>query len=218
MTIVEIVIASITALVSLGGVISIIAILVNQSKSIGRMEEKVCNLPCKDHESTIKKLEPIKSKMDAIPCDKHSDLFKQISEDIVQIKTFLMIKNPSAATAFSVKKSPRKLNDAGERLFEDISGKDFLEANKEFLLNEIEQKLPKTALDVETTASEVLFENLQNDIFNRLKNWVYNSPMRTLTINGEEKDYAVTIGDVCFVLSIPLRDMYLQNHPEISVE
>ena len=129
-----------------------------------------------------------------------------------------MIKNPSAATAFSVKKSPRKLNDAGERLFEDISGKEFLEANKEFLLNEIEQKLPKTALDVETTASEVLFENLQNDIFNRMKNWVYNSPMRTLTINGEEKDYAVTIGDVCFVLSIPLRDMYLQNHPEISVE
>ena len=30
-----------------------------------------------------------------------------------------------------------------------------------------------------------------------------------------ERDYIVTMNDVCFVLSLPLRDMYLELHPEL---
>lgn len=124
----------------------------------------------------------------------------------------MQIKNPKSAISFSTKASPRKLNAEGEKLFEDIKGREFLDTNADFLLNCIKDKTPKTPLDVETVAVEVLVENLNNDMFNDVKNWVYNSPMRKIEISGELQDYEVTMNDVCFVLSLPLRDMYLDKY------
>ena len=124
----------------------------------------------------------------------------------------MQIKNPKSAISFSTKASPRKLNAEGEKLFEDIKGREFLDTNADFLLNCIKDKTPKTPLVVETVAVEVLVENLNNDMFNDVKNWVYNSPMRKIEISGELQDYEVTINDVCFVLSLPLRDMYLDKY------
>ena len=101
------------------------------------------------------------------------------------------------------------------KLFDDVSGSEFLDANREVLIACIDGKTPKTALDVEESALEVLYEHLDDDMFNGLKKWVYNSPSRKLVIEGVERDYTVTMNDVCFVLSLPLRDMYLELHPEL---
>lgn len=158
----------------------------------------------------------ISGRIEKLPCPKHDEPFAQIMEDITVIRTFLMTKNPNSAIAFSKKQSPRVLNKAGESLYNDISGEKFLVEHKDFLYRGIDDKLPKTALDVEIAANEVLIENLDSDIFNDLKVWVYNSPSRKLNLNGEERDYAVTMNDVCFVLSLPLRDMYLDSHPEVK--
>ena len=35
---------------------------------------------------------------------------------------------------------------------------------------------------------------------------------------GNEKTYEVNLADICFILSIPLRDMYLKEHPEIMAD
>ena len=155
-------------------------------------------------------------RMDKLPCSKHDESFAQIMEDITVIRTFLMTKNPNSALAFSKKQSPRVLNSAGESLYNDISGNEFLNEHKDFLYRCIDDKAPKTALDVEIAANEVLIENLDSEIFDDLKVWVYNSPSRKLTINGEDREYAVTMNDICFVLSLPLRDMYLESHPSIK--
>lgn len=61
----------------------------------------------------------------------------------------------------------------------------------------------------------VLYDHLDDDMFNDMKKWVYNSPSRKLMIDGKERDYTVTMNDVCFVLSLPLRDMYLELYPEL---
>lgn len=151
----------------------------------------------------------------SLPCSARGDMFKSISEDLLQIKTYLMTKNPTAAAAFSMKASPRKLNSAGEELYNDINGKEFLSKNQSFFLQCIEEKKPTTALDVERCAAEVLLENLNESIFNSLKNWVYNSSARKVVINEEEKEYTITMSDICFVLSLPLRDTYLNLHPEL---
>lgn len=165
---------------------------------------------------TEEDVKTISGKMAKLPCSKHDESFAQIMEDITVIRTFLMTKNPNSAAAFSKKLSPRVLNSAGESLYSDISGDKFLNAHKDFLYRCIDEKSPKTALDVEIAANEVLIENLDSDIFDDLKVWVYNSPSRKLNLNGEERDYTVTMNDVCFVLSLPLRDMYLNSHPEIK--
>ena len=167
----------------------------------------------KKTEDTVKNMS---GRIDKLPCSKHDESFTQIMEDIAVIRTFLMTKNPNSAIVFSKKMSPRVLNKAGESLYNDISGDRFLDEHKDFLYKCIDEKLPKTALDVEIAANEVLIENLDSDIFDDLKVWVYNSPTRKLNLNGEERDYAVTMNDVCFVLSLPLRDMYLNTHSEIK--
>ncbi len=147
--------------------------------------------------------------------DAISDLQKDVTaikNDLSDVQLFITSKYPSALGTFVTKNSPLTLNEFGKKLYEECGGKSFLEANQVLLLKKIEEKYPKTALDVETYAKEVLFSLTQNDIFNTIKVWVYNSPAWKIG----DKDYTITLGDVCFVLSIPLRDKYLSLHPEIA--
>ena len=74
---------------------------------------------------------------------------------------------------------------------------------------------PTTALDVENSAYTVLLENSGNDFFNGIKDWIYNRPAMKITYDNEPKDYIVTLDDVCYVFSLPLRNMYLELHPEL---
>lgn len=156
------------------------------------------------------------NKVAELPCAVRGEQYNQIKEDLLQIKMFLMAKNPKTATMFSVKMSPRKLNEEGLKLLEEIHGNEFLAANSALFINAMQAKNPQTALDVEVSAHDVLIESLNSEIFNELKHWVYNSPTRQININGKVEDYSVTLGDVCFVLSLPLRDKYLALHPEIA--
>ena len=165
------------------------------------LDRRTCEANCKSHESDINVLK--------------GDL-KDIKDDIVVIKSLLIVKHKNAADLFSMKKSPRRLNANGEKLFADINGMDFLQKNKDFLFAKIDEQSPKTALDVETAANFVCTANTDNDIFNGMKNFVYNSPSYTITDNdGVIREYDITLPDVCFVLSLPLRDMYLEAHKEI---
>lgn len=157
-------------------------------------------------------------KVEKLPCDKHANSFNEIDIKLTKIITILTTKYPSSAAAFSIKQSPRRLNSVGEKLLMECGGKDFLEENKVHFLEMISRNNPKTALDVEAQAYEVLLADQNMDIFNKLKQWVYNSPNWDLEINGNKEAYSITMGDICFVLSIPLRDMYLEEHPEISIE
>ncbi len=48
--------------------------------------------------------------------------------------------------------------------------------------------------------------------FNYLHHYI--NKINVILFNEEE----IAITDVCFVLSLPLRDMYLKEHPQIVVE
>lgn len=174
-----------------------------------KVEEKSKNLPCSKHDDLYHRFVKVEEKTDSLPCDRHKDIFYEIKEELVEIRAILSIKNPKLAIAFSQKDSPRELNEAGLLLFADINGEEFLERNKEIFFKDIDNKRPKTALDVEESAIEVLYAHIGDDMFIELKNWVYNSPNRKIIIDGIEKDYSITINDICFVLSLPLRNMYL---------
>ena len=169
-----------------------------------------------DADSKLGDLNELSKTVGNLPCAEHGKTFSEIMESLVEIRAFLMARNPKTATMFALKHSPLQLNEAGEKLLEDIGGKDFLEENKDFLIAGIEEKTPKTALDAEESALEVLFAHLDDDMFNGMKKWVYNSPSRKMMIDDKEQDYTVTMNDVCFVLSLPLRDMYLELHPDLQ--
>mgnify|MGYP003455889609 FL=1 len=181
-----------------------------------KVEEKIDDLPCEKHDDLYRRFVNTEEKVKELPCSKHDEVFHDIKEQLVEIRAILIMKNPKVANAFSQKSSPRELNEAGLQLFRDVKGEEFLNENKDIFLKGIENKNPKTALDVEESALEVLFSHTDNDMFIKIKNWIYNSPTRKLLIDGEVKDYAITMNDVCFVLSLPLRNMYLDLHPELK--
>ena len=138
-------------------------------------------------------------------------------DDILTIKNILVLKDESISNIFSLKKSPRRLNDNGVRVFGDINGKTFLEANKDFFFSKIDERNPKAALDVEDAAYWVLLANTDNDIFKPLKDFVYKSPTYTLKgQSGEDKPYNLSLQDVCFILSLPLSDLYLEQLIELN--
>ena len=72
----------------------------------------------------------------------------------------------------------------------------------------------KTALDVEQYSFAALVLCTNEDFFIPLKNYVYNCPDIEME-GGQMIEMSVEI--VCFILSLPLRDLYLTAHPEISV-
>ena len=174
------------------------------SQRFDDLEKRTCNADCDTHSREIKEIK---------------DKFSSHDEDIKTIRDFLLIKHKEAANLFSVKHSPRQLNETGERVYIDMKGEDFLNKNKDYLFSLIDGYNPKTALDVENAAHAICVTSLENEIFNGLKNFVYNSPSYKITDrDGNERMYDLAMSDICFILSLPLRDMYLKAHPEIVSE
>lgn len=151
--------------------------------------------------------------------DTVNDNIRTMRSDIVAIKSLLTMKHKDAASLFSIKNSPRQLNGIGKQVMTDMNGAEFLEAHKDFFFSLIDAYKPKTALDVENAAHAVCVASTDNDMFNGLKNFVYNSPSYMIKdASGQERPYDLSLPDVCFILSLPLRDMYLKEHPEILTE
>lgn len=154
-------------------------------------------------ENSVTKLENM---TEHLPCNAHHD-------DITKIKTVLVEKYPKSSSVFSMKSSPRKLNPTGEKLFAAINGEQFLKDNKERLFGYISDNSPLVALDVEQLSNAACLSLVSTPAFNSMKNYVYNEPTWTLP---DGKQYDITINDICFVLGLRLRDMYLSEHPKLS--
>lgn len=166
------------------------------------------------HDSLDKELYNISNNI-----ERTAERIEKIDKDMILFKSVMSMKDTKLRDVFSLKFSPRRLNENGRKVFDDIGGKSFLSDNKSFFFSKIDECKPKAALDVEDAAYLVLVINTDKDIFKPLKDFVYKSPTYTLKDNkGEDKRYDLSLLDVCFILSIPLRDMYLEEHKELFVE
>ncbi|WP_298548987.1 hypothetical protein [uncultured Parabacteroides sp.] len=165
---------------------------------------------CEAHEPAIEEI-----KNDVKTLQKDIDSVKM---DVKSIKDYLVTKDQKAINVLAMKNSPMVLNENGKQIYEIIVGDKFLADNKTLLFERIDSKKPRTPLDVEIAAKEVLIDLLSSPIFDGIKNIVYNYPSIQIKQEGKDIDYAISISDVCFVLSIPLRDMYLEAHPEINTK
>lgn len=201
----------------LGGFIAILVVLVIALIAgawwASQIYYKIKNLPCSRVEKNVEY-------HDGRIRDTERTLGK-IEGMVESIYRLMIVKNQSNDLAMDIndvsqKHSPRTLNENGKNLFIEVDGQDFLNKNKNFLFGEIDVFEPKTALDVENISFNILRLKSTDKRFNSIKNFVYNAPTREMVDsegNTQKKD--VTLDMVLFVLSIPLRDMYLAEHPEI---
>jgi hypothetical protein len=148
-----------------------------------------------------RRLEEIERNTSNLTCVWHGD-------DLLKIKSILIQKYPISASIFSIKTSPRALNELGKQIFNDIDGAGFLEENKEALFKFITESNPMAELDVEQAANAACLSLTPTLAFKRLKDFVYNSP--AIEVENDKK-YEISLNDICFILSIPLRDMYLTD-------
>ena len=140
---------------------------------------------------------------------------KDLTRDVISIKSFLSTKYKEDIDLVSLKNSPTKLSDFGNQILEEINGIEFINDNKECLISRLDEEKPRTALDVENSAFIVFVNFCNNEKFDGIKNFIYNSPEYNVKDNkGCDRKYNLSLMDVCFILSIPLRDMYLESHPE----
>lgn len=186
---------------------------------------------CKEHTEGLKdvlsSLTAIKSKTELIDnktkeancvantlkLNETSAILREVRDNVVAINAFLTGKYERNAEFLSAKHSPRQLSPLGRKIFEDCGGKKFLELNIEKLIADLDSKKPATAYDVEKESFTILLMSSTEPEFNDLKNYIYNSPALK-TADG--KPYEVTLPDVCFVISLCLRDEFLKRHPEIN--
>lgn len=177
----------------------------------------------------------ISSRIDNLPCSHHTNKIEKHDDQIADTRALmkrmegqleLLVQNSieksnvkikkKAGYTFSAKHSPRHLNQNGIELLKDCGGDKVLNVNMDFFIGKIEKLQPKTALDVEDLALAVLQTNTNDDMFIPLKSWVYNAPAREIKdVDGSVKLQEIDLDDVIFVMSLPLRDRYLELHPEI---
>lgn len=180
------------------------------------MWHRIKNAPCKKHEDFIdqhsNKIDGIKNSLSKIE-GQLDMLIRLIPQTTVSHKEALLSDDKPI---LAQKNSPKSLNNNGEKVFETFGCGAFLEENKEWLLGEVSKFNPKTALDVEMCSLSALRVASSDERFNNLKDLIYRSPKIDLSLPaGETRKVEVTLEDVLFVISLPLRDLYLGAHPEI---
>lgn len=201
-------------------IIVIIAVLVSLILGAwwaSSMWHRFKSLPCSQHDSSIERhsdkidaignsLSRIEGKMDAI--------IRLLPQSLpAQRATILSDDGPT----LSQKHSPKVLNGNGIKILDAFDGMRFVDDNIDWLVSEVEKLSPKTALDVETCSFTALRLCSFDDRFNAIKGKIYNSPAFELSVSeGKSKSVEVTLEDVLFVMSLPLRDEYLKRHREIS--
>lgn len=166
-------------------------------------QERVSNLPCAQRKTEIEELKSFEKSFASM-----ADRFEEVCKWIMRI-------DADAIDNLAPKRSPRKMNDMGLEVYAETGAKKILDDNAAFLLAELEKKSPDTAYDVEEAAFEVLLAHLTTPLFNPLKNYLYSNPSRIVKKDesGEDKEIELSMGLLLQLMSIDLRERYLETHP-----
>ena len=108
----------------------------------------------------------------------------------------------------SKRKSPKQLTDAGMELLNMSGGKECIDKHADLFISAIADRTPRVPYDVERLSMEVILARTENEVFDDIKNFIYNSS-ETIELDG--KSVEVNIFSIGFVMSIYLRDIYLEK-------
>jgi len=110
------------------------------------------------------------------------------------------------------KVSPRRLSPAGQLLLDMSGGKRCIDDNMDLFLSELHRFKPMTPFDVEEKALSTILLFKNHSIFNQIKNYIYYSP-EIVELAGEKVE--LSIFSISYVMSIYLRDIYFEIHPNV---
>ena len=163
----------------------------------------VSSLPCSLRKNEIDQLKSFEKSFDSM------------AERFEEVCKWIMRNDINTIDTLAPKHSPRRMNRMGIEVYEETGAKQVFEDNKNFFLAELEKKNPKTAYDVEDAAFEVLLANLQEPIYNPIKSYLYTSPSKIVKKDesGSDLEIELSMGLLLQLMSLELRDSYLELHP-----
>lgn len=125
--------------------------------------------------------------------EKEVSLIGTIRERLAKVET-----GKADITTYIQSKSPLSLTDKGKLVLYESDGHNFIEKNKQALLDEIKSKKPKTAYDVQTYSEEVIKEKSNQESFNSIKNYAFKE--------------GIELGIIIKIMGIYLRDFALSEN------
>ena len=166
-------------------------------------QKTVSSLPCSQRKNEIDQLKSFEKSFDSM------------AERFEEVCKWIMRNDINTIDTLAPKHSPRRMNRMGIEVYEETGAKQVFEDNKNFFLAELEKKNPKTAYDVEDAAFEVLLANLQEPIYNPIKSYLYTSPSKIVKKDesGSDLEIELSMGLLLQLMSLELRDSYLELHP-----
>lgn len=178
-------------------------------------------------------LESTRNKVDDLPCERHKEdilksdnrynslekIVSSTNDMVIEINKWLMKFDNDMIDKLAKKGSPLKMTPVGKILFEQSYGKEAIDNNIEFLLEELEKINPKTAYDVEEESLGFLLKNVGHEMFEEIKKFIYYSPDVIIIKDPETEEnneVKITLQYIVKLMSIYLRDIYLSKHPDIQ--
>lgn len=139
--------------------------------------------------------------------DKLEPTLVKINSTLDRISRYIITKD-SLDPAFFSTNSPVELNTLAKELLDKSGGKAFVDNTLDFLISKIEERNPKSILDIQQLAVSVIFDLVDTEAFSKIKDFVYQNPR----YQGQDVDVPVIIN----IIALHLRNKYFERHPEFQ--
>jgi hypothetical protein len=106
-----------------------------------------------------------------------------------------------------------ELTDLGFKILVEIGGRDYIDKYAARLIAEVENRNPKSGLDVQTYSNIVLTEKSSEDEFLDIKNNLFQNPTYTL---GDSRQLPLDLGVATQIMGIYLRNKYFERYPDLK--
>ncbi|HUC01329.1 MAG TPA: hypothetical protein VMA75_00285 [Candidatus Paceibacterota bacterium] len=135
-------------------------------------------------------------------------LLEKLDIGLAALNDALLGKSVIDKSYYSRDRSPRTVNELGERLFKESGAEAAFAAMKDPLVDELASKQIHSLLQLQTASLNVMIAHRNDPILKPLQDFVYEHP----TYHNTPLGYT----DLLFVVSLKLRDYYISKHPELN--
>lgn len=156
-----------------------------------------------DIEKKICDIDEIKKKID----DEVSPVLVKINSTSDRIARYIITKDSLNPTFFSAG-SPIELNTFAKEVLTESGAKNFIDNSFDFLSSKIDERNPKSALDIQQLAISVIFDLVDTEAFSKVKDFVYNNP--------KYKEQGIDMSIIINISALYFRDEYFKKHPELK--
>ena len=157
----------------------------------------------RDVEKKGEEVSDIKKKID----DNIEPLLTKIHSTSDRIARYIITRDELDPAFFSAK-SPVELSDLAREVLEKSSAKSFVDNDIDFLTLKIDERNPKSSLDIQQLAISVIFELVDTEAFSKIKDFIYQNPK----YKGENIGLLTMIN----IIALYLRDKYFEKHPGLK--